>query len=257
MDLDKSAIDPWAFVENEKLLGANTHVQSGARIEGDVETGEKVLIDSNAIIIGPTKIGDRTYIGSNCVIGYPNVSELNELRIGHHIKSKAPTVIGRDCVIRSGCTIYSAVSVGESAVFGHNVVLRENVVVGNKTKIGTNSVIDGKSSIGSNVSIQTGVYICTYSTVEDSVFLGPCCVFANDKYVAQKDVKLIGPTVKRGASVGANAILFPGVVVGEGAVVGSQAMVNENVPPRSIYAGLPAKKIRDVPADWRSSLLQL
>lgn len=251
----KAAIDPSAFVENKKLLGANTHVRPGTRIEGDVKTGEKVLIDSNTIIIGPIKIGERTYIGPNCVIGHPNVSELNELRITHHIKSKAPTVIGRNCVIRSGCTIYSAVNVGESVVFGHNVMLREDVVVGNKTKLGTNSVIDGKSSIGSNVSIQTGVYICTHSTVEDGVFLGPCCVFANDKYVAQKDFRLIGPTVKRGASVGANAILFPGVVVGEGAVVGSQAMVNQNVPPGA-YTGLPAKKIRDVPANWRSSLLQ-
>ena len=254
--LDKSAIDPLAFVENEKLLGANSRVRSGVRLEGEVETGENVLIDSNTIILGPVKIGDSTYIGSNCVIGHPNVSELNELRNTHRFSSKAQTRIGIDCVIRSGSTIYSGVSVGDSVFFGHNVMLREEVVVGNNTKVGTNTVIDGRSRIGSKVSIQTGVYICTYSTVEDGVFLGPCCVFANDKYMFQSDFKLIGPTVKRGARVGANAILFPGIVVGEGAIVGSQAMVNQDVPPRCVYAGVPAKKIRDVPANWRSSLLQ-
>jgi acetyltransferase-like isoleucine patch superfamily enzyme len=74
--------------------------------------------------------------------------------------------------------------------------------------------------------------------------------------VAQREFKLIGPTVKKGASIGANAVLFPGIVVGEGAVVGSQALVNHDVPPRSICAGVPAKKIRDVPANWRSLLLQ-
>jgi acetyltransferase-like isoleucine patch superfamily enzyme len=106
------------------------------------------------------------------------------------------------------------------------------------------------------VSIQTGVYICTYSTVEDGVFLGPCCVLTNDKYVYQKPYKLLGPTVKRGASIGANALLFPGVTVGEGAVVGSQAMVNSDVPARTVVVGIPAKKIKDVPEDWHSALLK-
>jgi acetyltransferase-like isoleucine patch superfamily enzyme len=46
------------------------------------------------------------------------------------------------------------------------------------------------------------------------------------------------------------------VTVGEGAVVGSQAMVNSDVPARTIFVGLPARKLRDVPDDWRSSLLQ-
>jgi acetyltransferase-like isoleucine patch superfamily enzyme len=254
--LANPTIEPSAFVEKSKLLGANSRVRAGVRIEGDVKTGENVLIDSNAIILGPVSIGDRTYVGSNCVIGHPSVPELTELRKAHRFTSKAQTAIGKNCVIRSGSSIYSSVSVGNDVIFGHNVMLREEVTVGNRTKLGTNTVIDGKSRIGSNVSIQTGVYICTYSTVEDGVFLGPCCVFANDKYVAQREFKLIGPTVKKGASIGANAVLFPGIVVGEGAVVGSQTLVNHDVPPRSICAGVPAKKIRDVPANWRSSLLQ-
>ena len=117
-------------------------------------------------------------------------------------------------------------------------------------------MVDGSTRIGSRVSVQTGVYICTYSTIEDGVFLGPCCVFTNDKFVTQKTYKLIGPTVRKGASIGANALLFPGVVVGEGAVVGSQAMVNVDIPPRTIFVGIPARKIRDLPEDWHSSLLQ-
>jgi acetyltransferase-like isoleucine patch superfamily enzyme len=135
-------------------------------------------------------------------------------------------------------------------------MVRENVTIGAGTKIGTNTVVDGSTRIGSRVSIQTGVYVCTYSTIEDGVFLGPCCVFTNDKFVTQKPYKLVGPTVKKGASIGANALLFPGIVVGEGAVVGSQAMVNIDVPPRTIFVGIPARKIRDLPVDWHSSLLQ-
>ena len=250
-----STVDRSALVERSDLLGPSNIVSSGARIEGEVKTGKGVLIDSNAVILGPVSIGDGTYVGSHCVIGHPSAPEMTELQRTHRLGSKAQTVIGNNCVIRSGTTIYSAVKVGNDTIFGHNVTLREEVIVGNRTKLGTNVVVDGKSTIGSNVSVQTGVYVCTYSTVEDSVFLGPCCVFTNDKYVCQTEFELVGPTVKKGASIGANALLFPGVIVGEGAVVGSQAMVNRDVPPRCIYAGLPAKKIGDVPANWRSSLL--
>jgi acetyltransferase-like isoleucine patch superfamily enzyme len=165
------------------------------------------------------------------------------------------TIIGKDCVIRSGTTIYSDVHIADKVIFGHNVVIREGVTVGKGTKLGTDVVIDGSSRIGSMVSIQTGVYICTYSTVEDRVFLGPRCVFTNDKYVMQKPFKLVGPTVKKGASIGANALLFPGVTIGEGAVIGSQAMVNSDVPRRTIFVGIPAKKLRTVPNEWHSALL--
>ena len=89
-----------------------------------------------------------------------------------------------------------------------------------------------------------------------AVFLGPCCVFTNDKFVTQKPFKLLGPTVKKGASIGANALLFPGVTVGEGAVVGAQAMVKSDVAPRTIVVGIPATKLADVPNDWHSSLLE-
>ena len=254
--MTRAGIDASAFVEKRGLLSANTRIRGGARLIGRVVTSENVFIDSNAVVHGPVSIGSGTYIGPNCVIGHPNQAELIRLRSSGSLASKGKTTIGKNCIIRSGTTIYSTVKIGDGVSFGHNVLVRENVTVGNRTKLGTNVAIDGRSRIGSNVSVQTGVYICTYSTVEDSVFLGPCCVFTNDKYMVQKEFKLVGPTVKRGASVGANALLFPGITVGEGAVVGSQAMVNQDVPPRTIYVGLPAKKMRDMPSNWHSSLLQ-
>jgi len=223
---------------------------------GEVKTGGNVIIDCNSIINGPVDIGSRTYAGPYCVIGHPNAGELNELKKSGRVKSKDKTIIGQDCVIRAGAAIYSSATIGRNVIFGHNVLIREGVTIGDRCKIGTNVVIDGNSTIGDNVSIQTGVYICTYSTVEEGVFLGPCCVFTNDKYVMQKPFKLIGPTVKKGASIGANALLFPGITVGAGAVIGSQSMVNKDVPPKTIFVGIPAKKLRATPKSWSTSLLQ-
>jgi acetyltransferase-like isoleucine patch superfamily enzyme len=243
-------------VQNRRLLGRGTYVERGARILGNVQTGEGVHIDSNAVVYGPAKIGSHTYIGPNCVIAFPSSDELNELTKSHKITRKKLTLLGENCTARSGTTIYSDVTVANDVSFGHGVLVRENVRIGAMSKLGTNAVVDGSARIGSRVSVQTGVYICTYSTIEDGVFLGPCCVFTNDRFVTQKPFKLIGPTVKKGASIGANALLFPGVTVGEGAVVGSQAMVNVDIPPRTIFVGIPARKIRDLPDDWHSSLLQ-
>lgn len=249
-------IDPTSVVEEKRLLAPETHVGPGARLIGAVKTARGAFIDANAVLYGPLAVGKRAYVGPNCVVGFPAANELKELTRSHRIKQKKTTTLGDNCTLRTGTIVYSNVRVADEVAFGHNVLVRENVTIGPRTKIGTNVVIDGSTRIGAKVSIQTGVYICTYSVVEDGVFLGPCCVFTNDKYVAQKPFKLIGPTVKKGASIGANALLFPGVTVGEGAVVGSQAMVNSDVPPRTIFVGLPARKLRDVPDDWRSSLLQ-
>jgi acetyltransferase-like isoleucine patch superfamily enzyme len=247
-------VDPTAHVENERLLSSSTRVRAGARLIGDVETSEDTLIDTNAVIWGPVKLGKQTYVGPNCVVGFPDSAEISELLRSDKIAEKQSTILGDNCVVRTGTSVYANVRIANHVSFGHNVLVREGVTVGEHTKLGTSVVVDGKSSIGSRVSVQTGVYICTYSTVEDAVFLGPCCVFTNDKYAMQKPFKLIGPTVKKGASIGANALLFPGVTIGEGAVIGSQAMVNSNVPPRTIFVGIPARKIGDVPSDWGSSL---
>ena len=255
--MNSTKIASSAVVQKKRLLGRGTYIETGARLFGDVRTGEGVHVDTNAVLYGPLTIGSHSYIGPSCVVGFPSATEIDELVRSHRVARKKSTVVGENCVVRSGTAIYSNVTLGNNVSFGHNVLVREAVTIGNESKIGTNSVVDGTSEIGSRVWVQTGVYICTYSTVEDSVFLGPCCVFTNDRYMTQKKFKLKGPTVKKGASIGANALLFPGVIVGEGAVVGSQAMVNVDVPPRTIFAGIPAKKVRDVADDWRSSLLKI
>lgn len=236
-------------------MESGVRVNGGARVIGDVEIGKDALIDFNAVVYGPARLGAGTYIGPGCVIGFPDSKQLAEFRDTGRLR-KPPTVLGEDCMVRSGAVLYSDVHLRGEVSIGHDALIRERVSIAKGTKVGTHVVIDGECRIGAHVSIQTGVYICTHSTVEDGAFLGPCCVFTNDKYLAQKPFRLVGPTVKKGASIGANALLFPGITVGEGAIVGSQAMVNSDVPSRTIFVGIPARKLRDVPEDWQTALLQ-
>jgi len=96
------------------------------------------------------------------------------------------------------------------------------------------------------VSIQSNVYIPTNTVVESFVFLGPNVVLTNDKYPIREEYPLKGPIIKRGATVGANAVVLPGVEIGEGAFVAAGAVVTRDVPAWKLAVGVPAK-ILDLP----------
>jgi acetyltransferase-like isoleucine patch superfamily enzyme len=245
-------IDSNVKIEKECFIGKDCNIY------GDVKVMNYSHIENNTIIFGPAIIGRRTYIGPNCLLGYPDRKKIKEALINtkkiNYNRISDKLEIGNECIIRSGAIIYNGVKIGNGIESGHNVMIREKVEIGDRTIIGTNTVIDGSCKLGSSVSIQTNVYICSNSTIEDAVFLGPNCVFTNDKYAMQKPTKLIGPIVRRGASIGANSTLMPGIIVGRGSIVGAGAVVSRNVPARTIFIGNPARNKGRVPEEWKSIL---
>ncbi len=248
-------------VDRDASLEPSCIIGQGVRLFGHVEVEARARIEPNTVVYGPVRIGSGSLIGPNVILGFPPKRELTECisqgRSLHEGSGRTKLVIGKRCIVRPGTCIYSDVSIGDQVSFGHNVMIREKVRVGKETLIGTGVVIDGSCKIGERVSIQTGAYLSTNCTIEDSVFLGPHAVLTNDKYMTQKKTTLVGPTIRRGASIGANSLLMASVEIGEGSVVGAQSLVLRDVPPRSIYAGIPAKKLKKVPEDWRTSLLRL
>lgn len=84
-------------------------------------------------------------------------------------------------------------------------------------------MVENNTKIGKRVTIQTGCYITADMTIEDEVFIGPCCSTSNDKYMGMGNYPYQGPTIKRGAKIGNNATLLPAVVIGEHAVIGAGA----------------------------------
>jgi acetyltransferase-like isoleucine patch superfamily enzyme len=236
-----------AKVHESCIIEANVHLY------GPVKLAERVWLEPNVTIYGPALIGKGTYVGPGSVLGFPNRKELDEML---HQMDREPrfiggvTRIGEFVNLRSNCVIYSGATIGDRVRFGHNVMIREQVTIGDDTLVGTNVIIDGSCKIGRNVSIQTNVYISTHTVVEDHVFLGPCSILTNDKYVSQAPYELKGPIIRKGASIGANVTVLPGIEVGEGAVVGAGAVVTKNVPSRIIVAGVPAVKLKDVPKTW-------
>jgi len=176
----------------------------------------------------------------NLTIGMNYIIQ-DDVIIGH--SDKGHVVIGDNALIRSGSIIYSDVKIGNNFKTGHRILIRENSEIGDNVLIGTNVVLDGHCKLGNNVSVQTGAYITINTTVEDNVFIGPRVVTANDKYMIT-GAKLIGPTIKKGARIGANSTLLPGVVIGEEAVVGSGSVVTRDVPAGATVVGNPARILK-------------
>lgn len=190
-------------------------------------------ISKKVIFYGKVTIGEEVTIQDNVILGSTEKGELS---------------IGENSIIRSGAIIYSNVKIGNNFRSGHNILIRENTEIGDNVLVGTNSVIDGDCKIGSNVSIQTGVYVTRYTTIEDNVFLGPLCVTTNDKYM-KYGATLKGPIIKRGAKIGSNATLLPGVVIGEGCIVGAGSVVTKDIPPYKVVVGIPARVVKDAPRE--------
>jgi acetyltransferase-like isoleucine patch superfamily enzyme len=172
----------------------------------------------------------------------PGSTMTDDATVGYEYDADAgSTVLGADATIRSGSVIYADVRAGDRLTTGHGVLIREHTELGDDVLVGTNTVIDGRTSIGSAVSLQTNVYVPSETEIGDRVFVGPGAVLTNDPYPVRTDADLAGPTLADGVSIGANATVLPGVSVGEGAFVAAGAVVCEDVPPRTLVAGVPAE----------------
>ena len=102
------------------------------------------------------------------------------------------------------------------------------------------------------------VYVTAGSVVEDDVFIGPGAVTTNDDTMGRHDgsIGLVGATLRRACRIGGGAVILPGVEVGEEAMVGGGAVVRDDVAPRTVVVGVPARVIRAVRDDellehWR------
>ena len=116
-------------------------------------------------------------------------------------------------------------------------------VVGADCNICDHVFIENQVVIGDRVTIKCGVQLWDGVTLESDVFVGPNVTFTNDPFPRSlQHLASHPPTVVReGASIGANATLLPGVVIGQKAMVGAGAVVTRNVPARAVVAGNPAR----------------
>jgi UDP-2-acetamido-3-amino-2,3-dideoxy-glucuronate N-acetyltransferase len=151
--------------------------------------------------------------------------------------------------------------IGLHDVFVHPYALCESSTVGEGTRIwafahilpaarigkGCNICdgvfVENDVSVGDNVTVKCGVQLWDGVSLEDDVFVGPNASFANDRFPRSKvyPESFLKTVVRKGASIGANATILPGVEIGPGAMIGAGAVVTRNVPPNAIIVGNPGR----------------
>jgi len=143
--------------------------------------------------------------------------------------------LGRDVKIYSFVNAYGC-EIGDESRVGAFVEIQKGVVIGRRCKISSHS------------------FLCEGVTIEDNVFIGHGVVFTNDKFPratnpdgspqSEADWQVLPTLIKRGASIGSNATIIAGVVIGEKALVGAGAVVTRDVPDGAVVAGVPARPVR-------------
>lgn len=115
-------------------------------------------------------------------------------------------------------------------------------VIGAECNICDGVFIENDVIVGDRVTIKCGVQLWDGLTVEDDVFIGPNVTFTNDRFPRSKvfPEQFAKTTVRKGASIGANATILPGVEIGSGAMVGAGSVITRSVPPNAIAVGNPA-----------------
>ena len=143
-------------------------------------------------------------------------------------------------VIDEGCEI------GADTKIWHFSHIMPNCEIGLKCNIGQNVVVSPDVKLGNNVKVQNNVSIYSGVICEDDVFLGPSMVFtniSNPRSGVNRRGQYAKTTVKRGASIGANATIVCGHDIGEFAFIGAGAVVTKNILPYALVVGNPARQI--------------
>jgi len=139
-----------------------------------------------------------------------------DVKLGKNVKIFAP-----DLVNIFGCEI------GDDSFIGPFVEITRGVIIGKRCLIESHS------------------FLCTAVILEDEVFVGHGVMFTNDLYPRiGRRVNYRTTLVKKGASIGTNATIIGGITIGEYAIIGAGSVITQNVEDLAIYAGNPARKIR-------------
>ena len=216
--MTQSGVHPTAVVSPAATLGDGVTIGPFTVVHDGVVLGEESIVESHVVLGSPP----------GAFYADPASYEAAACEIGPH------------AVVRSHTVVYAGVAIGERFECGHHVTIREGSRIGSSVRVGTRSDLQGLLEIGDFVRIHSNVFVAQHSTVENFAWLLPNVTLTNDPH-PPSDTCTIGPTIRRFAVVSAGATVFPGVEVGEAAVVGAMSLVRDDVDSHTVVVGVPAR----------------
>mgnify|MGYP003111556768 CR=1 FL=1 len=236
----KSALVETNFLGKNVIIKENVIIRKGAKIGDNVIIHPNVVIESGCEISSGSEIFPGTYIGkipkgagaTAREISYEEKIFIGEnCSIGPNAVIFYDVTIGKNNLIADGASIREKGKIGDFCIIGRYVTLNYNATVGNHSRIMDLTHITGNCTIGNNVFISIHV-----STVNDNVVV-------TREY---EEENIIGPIFHDHSTIGAGAIILPGVVIAKNAMVGAGSVVTKDVVENTVVMGIPAKFIKNI-----------
>jgi UDP-2-acetamido-3-amino-2,3-dideoxy-glucuronate N-acetyltransferase len=141
----------------------------------------------------------------------------------------------------------SASALGLGTKIWQFVVVMEGAAIGQDCNICAHVLIEGGVILGDRVTVKSGVQLWEGLLVGNDVFIGPNVSFTNDRFPRSKirPERFLETRIGDGASIGAGAVVLPGLTIGQRAMVGAGAVVTRDVPPGVVVVGNPARIVRN------------
>jgi acetyltransferase-like isoleucine patch superfamily enzyme len=218
----------------------------GLVLSPTASVGRDVAFGAHVVVHDGVVIGDGVVVQDGAILGKPPTLAARSTAPREQLEA---LVVEHGAAICAQAIVFAGAHVAAGAIVGDQACVRERARVGSGSVVGRGAMVDNDVRIGERVRLQSNVYLTAYSVVEDDVFVGPCAMTTNDHTMARHlpGERLAGAILRRACRIGGGAVLVPGVEVGEEAFVAAGAVVTNDVAPRAVVMGVPARQVRQVP----------
>lgn len=238
------------FIHPSVEIGADCSLGYGVVLEAGVRLGPGCSVGHHVVIHEGTQVGAGCRIEDHAVLGRrPRPAATSTVPVPLDLP---PLLIGEDTIIGTGAVVYAGSHVGQRCLIGDLAFVREQCLIGDFVVVGTQVTVENECVVGDRTKIQTGAYVAAWSTIEDHCFIAPCVVTTNDNTMGRTQRRFAergGAIVRRGARVGAGAVVLPNVEIGREAFVAAGSVVTRHVPEGMLSMGSPARVLRAVPEE--------
>lgn len=230
-------------------LADASHIAPGLLVGPGVEIPDDTEIDPYVTVHSGVQLGRGVSLGQGAILGRRQRIDSRSNAIRR--PDDEPTFIGDKCMIGCGSIVVAGAQLGDGCALGDSVLVREGAVLGSFVMIGRGGLVGAAVVIHDRTRLQAGVLVAPRTTIEEDVMIGPYVVFIGDPTMGRDSPGPGAPgvIVRKRARIGTAAIFSPPLEIGEEAVIGAGSFVRDDVPPRTVVVGVPARVLRAVGDD--------
>jgi acetyltransferase-like isoleucine patch superfamily enzyme len=216
----------------------------GVVVPDDAELAPYVTLHAGVVLEAGVRIEQGAVIG-----------RVQRLDTGSRTPPREPagvTTLQAGCSIGGNAVVVDGARIGPGASVGDHALLREGSALGAHAMIGTCAVLHPDAEVGPRTRVQAYTAVGPWARIEEDVMVGVRVNFIGDATMGRRSGAVArehGIVLRRACRIGSGSTLFPGIEVGEDALVGAGSLVRSDVPARMVVVGAPARAVRAVRED--------